>query len=173
METIVRKNTTFNWGRGITMSPWTYASAASAGGLFLLIRFAALPLAAQGYTIPISPVLPQAQPGTATSQFLTNLNAQDLGAMALGYVSHPYLTGQGTVLAFEGDNIQIFEYPSSEIAHSEALAIFKRAPGLAVKNYFHVFQQNNLIGLYFGHNNVVLEVTEENMGPPLPSSTVK
>ena len=147
--------------------PWLYASILGMVGLLSLANFTVLPLVAQSYTIPISPVGPQAEPALGTLHLLADLNTQNLGAKALGYVTHPYLAGRGRLVSFVGDNIQIFEYPTNEIANKEAWAIFDRTPRLATKDYFHVFLKNNLIGLYFGYNSKVLTVTEGEMGYPL------
>lgn len=146
---------------------WLYISVLCVTGLLTLVSLTILPLAAQSRTIPIGPLVPQAEPDLGTTSLVAELNMQNLGAKALGYVTHPYLTGRGKLLSFAGDNIQIFEYPTSDIAHKEAWAIFNRAPRLTAKDYFHIFLRDNLIGLYFGHNTVVLTATEEQMGYPL------
>ena len=153
--------------------PWVYASLLGVAGLFVLVKFAALPLVAQSDTVPVNSIASQAEPGLATSNLLKDLNSQGVAAEPLDYVTHRYLTGRGTLLGFAGDNIQIFEYPAAETAHNEALAIWGRAPRLATESFFHLYLQGNLIGLYFGHNAEVLKATEETMGVSLvpPSST--
>ncbi len=153
--------------------PWIYVAILGMIGLLFLINFIFLPLFRESYAISISSIAPQAEPGSATANLLTDINAQNFAVQSVGYVTHPYLTGRGRLIVFAGDNIQIFEYPKSDVAKSEALAIFKRVPRLAAENYFHVFLQGNLIGLYFGQNARVLTVAEEMMGLPLnlPSST--
>jgi hypothetical protein len=153
--------------------PWVYASLLGVAGLFFLVKFAALPLVAQSDTVPVNSIAPQAEPGLATSNLLIDLNSQGAGAEPLDYITHPYLRGRGTLLGFAGDNIQIFEYSTGETAHSEALAIWGRAPRLAAESFFHLYLQGNLIGLYFGHNAEVLKAAEKTMGAPLapPSST--
>jgi len=145
----------------------TYALVLCAASLPFLVKFAVLPLTTQSYAVSISPVLPQAEPGPATADLLANFSAQNFTVKPLDYVAHPYLTGRGTLVGFAGDNIQIFEYPTSAAAHDEALAIFGRAPRTAAESYFHLFLRANLIGLYFGHNAEVLAATEEMMGPPI------
>lgn len=147
--------------------PWIYISISSAAGLILLINFAIMPLVVHGYSTSITPTGPQAEPGLSTSNLLRDLNAQNPGAGLLGYVTHPYLTGRGRLLGFAGDNIQIFEYPTSEMARSEALAIFGRSPRLAAVSNFHLYLRGNLIVLYFGYNTQVLKIAEEGMGSPL------
>ena len=152
---------------------WVYVSTVGmAGMIFLIIQYAALPLVAQSYTIPTNStnlIVPQAEPGVATSQLLEDLNAQNLNAELLSYVTHPYIAGRGTLLVFAGDNIQIFEYPTSEMARTEAMAIFGRAPRLATESFFHLYLQKNLIGLYFGRNVEVLRVAQQMLGFPLIS----
>lgn len=147
--------------------PWMYVSILGTAGLLLLINFAAMPLVVQGYTTSIDPIVPKAEPGLATSNLLKALNAQNLGVENLGRVAHPYLAGRGTIFAFANDNIQIFEYPTSEMASKEASAIFERSPRLTTLDYFRLYLQGNLIGLYFGYNAEVLKITEEKMGPPI------
>jgi hypothetical protein len=114
--------------------------------------------------------VPNAEPGVATSNLLGSLNAENLAVTSLGYVAHPYLAGRGRLFAFAGDNIQVFEYPTSEMAQAEASAIFGRSPRLATESYFHLYRQGNLIGLYFGHNAQVLKTAEETMGAPLAAA---
>ena len=53
------------------------------------------------------------------------------------------------------------------MAHSEALAIFGRAPRTAAESYFHLFLKENMIVLYFGYNAAVLKATEGMMGSPM------
>jgi hypothetical protein len=158
----IQKYPSFSWHR-----PWLYASVLGVVSLLLVLNFLALPLIAQSYEISISPTVPQAESETATSNLLASFNAQNFTAQPLDSVTHSYLTGRGTIFVLAGDNIQIFEYPDVATAREEAFAIFKRVPRLAIKSYFHIFLSGNLIGLYIGHNPVVLQITEEEMGPPL------
>jgi hypothetical protein len=148
---------------------WICASVLGLVVAFFLLQFAVLPLATRSYAASISPIAPQAEPGATTADFLKELNAQNLAANSLGSVTHPYLTGHGTLLGFAGDNIQIFEYPNSDIARTEALALFGRSPRLASESYFHLYLRDNLIGLYFGHNMAVMSVTQQMLGSPLAS----
>src|SRR6185369_4591269 len=104
----------------------------------------------------VSPAVVQATPGSVTATLLADLKTQGIDAAPLGEVKHPYLTGHGTMIGFAGDNLQIFEYPTSETARAEAEAISKRAPRLVKKSFFHVYLHENLIGLYFGHNEAVM-----------------
>ena len=133
--------------------------------LFLLIKFAVLPVIVQGYTIPVNPA--GAEPGVGTADLLREFNVQGSTVLSFGYVAHPYLTGRGRLLSFAGDNIQIFEYPNSEMARSEALAIPGKSPRLAAQHYFHVYRRGNVIALYFGHNADILRVTNAIMGSAL------
>lgn len=135
----------------------------------LFIRTTAVPFIAQGYTVPIAPAVPLAAAGPATASLIENLNVQGLGAQTLGYVSHRYLTGSGTLVGFAGDNIQIFEYATDETASAEASAILKRAPRLTKEkeSFFHLYLHGHLIGLYFGHNTAVMQAATEAMGNTL------
>ncbi len=135
--------------------------------LFLLINFEVLPFVARSQTISVYPAFPQAQPGPATADLLKDFRAQNFVVVPLDSVAHPYLTGTGTLLGLAGDNIQVFEYPTSGAAESEASAIFGRAPETAAKSFFHLFLRGNLIVLYFGHNTKVLEATEKVVSLPV------
>jgi len=147
-----------------------YASIVGVAIVLLLANFEVLPLAIQSHVTLVDPVLPQAEPGPATAKLLMELNAQNPGVTLLDYVTHPYLTGRGTLVGFAGDNIQVFEYPTSELARSEAAAIFGRASRTAAKSYFHLFLKENLIVLYFGYNAAVLKATEDIVGPPIANT---
>ncbi len=150
--------------------PWIYISFLGIAGFPLFVNFVGMPLVVHGLTTPIGPATPQAQPGIGTFNLLRDINAQGFGAQDLGRITHGYLAGRGTVLAFAGDNVQIFEYPSNEIARTEASAAFKRSPRLATLGYFHLYLQGNLIGLYFGHNAGVLKIMEDKFGSPVPTT---
>ncbi len=148
----------------------TYATMIGVVLLLLAANVEGAPLQLPSRSISITPSMPQAEPNSATAHLLMSLNALAPMVVSFGYVTHPYLMGRGALLGFAGDNIQVFEYPTSEVARSEAAAIFEKAPRTAAKSYFHLFLRENLIVLYFGHNETVLKITEAMVGSPLTSS---
>jgi hypothetical protein len=144
-----------------------YVSLSGMMGVFFLVKLAVVPLVARGYTVPVAPLAPLAVPGPATATMIADLHAQNMSADSLRYATHPYLTGRGTLVGLAGDNLQIFEYPTGEMARKEASMIFTRAPRLATESFFHLYLRDNLIGLYFGHNAAVIQAAEQEMGAPL------
>ena len=172
MSTIkLRENIILHEAQKIAHKPWIYFSVLGMVGFLFLANFVIVPMAQQSYAISIRPITPQAEPGAATASLVGDINAQGVSAESLGYASHAYLPGKGSFIIFAGDNIQIFEYPDNKTAQSEAAAIFKRAPSLVAKSYFHIFLRGNLIGLYMGNNAKVLSITEAVMGAPIYASS--
>lgn len=104
---------------------------------------------------------------TETNVFYAKLGLMR-NARMLGEINDSRMSVPGTIIGFNRDNIQVYEYPSAQAAKMGAQALKHRAPWLLRTQYFHAYVKGNLVVLYFGSHTDILHDLAEFLGPEYP-----
>lgn len=106
--------------------------------------------------------------GPGTKSFMKEFENQGLVPVSIGGVSRSPLTVLGNTIIINGNNIQIFEYPNSEMAAREALLLSQKYESTAEsaewKQNMHVKVKNNLVIFYMGSDSSIVRLLEQNSG---------
>lgn len=87
-----------------------------------------------------------------------------------GEVSQPFFTAKGRLLKLDGEDVQVFEYPTEEQAGLEAGRVAPGGSGVGTSMPMwiappHFYRTGRLIALYVGENGVVISALENALGP--------
>ena len=108
--------------------------------------------------------------GSATQSLIRELTSNGFTAAAVDKVTRRQFTVGGTIVTLNGDNIQVFEYPSHEMAVIEAsnlqeeYRISSQTSGW--KNRMHLYVYDTLIIYYVGNSSTVINALDQNTGLP-------
>ena len=105
-------------------------------------------------------------------------NAESIGAALRGAgfhvraadtISQPFFSVPGSVLVLEGDDLQVYEYRSSDAAAAEAAKISPSGSpiGTSMPNWMrppHIYRKDNVILIYLGDNLRVRSTLESQEG---------
>jgi hypothetical protein len=113
-----------------------------------------------------SPVKQKSKPRARTAGDLETLvealKARGLSVERAGEVSQPFFSVEGRALTVNGENVQVFQYRTAEIAAKEAGQVSPDGSGTGTSMVTwvgtpHFFRGGRLIVLYVGDNPKVLE----------------
>jgi len=126
---------------------------------------------------PVEGTSPYPQPASGGSQaassaldgLLASLQGAGLDVSAGGDVSQALFSVAGKVLLLSGGELQVFEYPAPEAAEADAGSV--SADGSSVGTTMvdwiskpHFFRSGNLIVVYVGENQTVLQALQSVLG---------
>lgn len=85
------------------------------------------------------------------------LKAQGLSVERAGEVSQPFSSVEGHAINVDGENVQVFQYPTAEAARKEAAQVRPDGSGVGTSMVSwigppHFYRKDNLIVLYVGDN---------------------
>lgn len=122
-------------------------------------------------------------PGTRTSpsqssvaSLTSALGARGLDVKPADRIRQPFFSVPATVFTVDGDDLQVYEYPSSAAAASDAAKISPSGTsvGTAMVNWMqrpHVFRRDNLIVIYIGNSAKVRQALAAELGPQIAGGT--
>ena len=108
----------------------------------------------------------------------TSQNAESIGTALRGAgfhvraadtISQPFFSVPGSVLVLEGDDLQVYEYRSSDAAAAEAAKISPSGSpiGTSMPNWMrppHIYRKDNVILIYLGDNLRIRSTLESQDG---------
>jgi hypothetical protein len=112
-------------------------------------------------------------PGAGETESLARaLRSAGLQVKSADPIRQPFFTTAGHVLLVEGDDLQVYEYPSRESASADAAKIAPSGSpiGTSMPNWMrppHIFRKDKLIMIYLGAASRVLTALEAYSGPQL------
>ncbi len=112
----------------------------------------------------------QTRLGLATEQLISELKESQLEPVSSGKVLRKGLSVPGRMVAFKGDNIQVFEYPDRQKAYSEASEFAKKYEHIGDssphnwKKDVHIHVDDTLIIFYMGKEIEIIGALEKNSG---------
>ena len=107
--------------------------------------------------------------GSAVESLLATLQGAGLEVSAGGDVSQSYFSVAGKVLYINGEELQVYEYPTPESAEAEAGSVSADGStvGTAMVDWIstpHFFRSGNLIVVYVGENQSVIQALQSLLG---------
>jgi hypothetical protein len=107
--------------------------------------------------------------GSAVDSLLATLQGAGLEVTTGGDVSQSFFSVGGKVLVLNGEELQVYEYPAPEAAETDASSV--AADGSEVGTVMvdwvstpHFFRSGNLIVVYVGENEAVLQALQSLLG---------
>lgn len=111
-------------------------------------------------------------PVTDYISLVDSLRAEGFIVELAGNVSQPFFAPEGTVLAVDGEQVQVFEF--SSVADADAVTESISDDGSSVGTMMmlwvaapHFYKIDKLVVLYVGENERVINVLEELFGPQI------
>ena len=128
---------------------------ASWGGNFSAVK------QAQGQS-PASPV-------TDRASLITKLRAAGTNVEVVGEVDQPFLSVTGTMIKLQGEDVQVFQYPSAAEMEAQAALISRDGTAVGTRKIHwigspHFFKQGRVLVLYVGSDKKVEEALEAVLG---------
>ena len=107
--------------------------------------------------------------GSGLDSLLATLQGAGLGVSAGGDVSQALFSVAGKALVLTGEELQVYEYPAPEAAEADAgsVAADGSSVGTAMVDWIstpHFFRSGNLIVVYVGENQSVLQALQSLLG---------
>ena len=101
---------------------------------------------------------------------ITQLRAQGVTAKRGRAVSQPFFSVKGQAILINGESVQIFVYPSTQVAESDASRVSPSGTsvGTSMVSWVappHFYRKDNLIGLYVGKTAMITQALEGALGP--------
>lgn len=107
-----------------------------------------------------------------TATFISKLRSAGATVEPNGHLSQEFLTVEGQLLLVNGEDIQVFEYPTSDSAAAEAARI--SPDGFSIGSSMvswvsdpHFFQAGRLLAVYVGDTASTIETLENTLGKQL------
>jgi hypothetical protein len=112
---------------------------------------------------------PQPGSGATLNSLLATLQGAGLDVSAAGDVSQSFFSVPGKVLVLNGEEIQVYEYPAPEAAQADAgnVSVDGSSVGATMVDWIstpHFFRTENIILIYVGVNQDVLQVLQSLLG---------
>jgi len=107
--------------------------------------------------------------GITLDSLLATLQSAGLDTQVVGDVSQPFFSAAGKSLQLNGEELQVYEYPTPEAAEAEAALVSTdgTSVGTTLVNWIstpHFFRAGNLIVIYIGENPAVLQGLQSLLG---------
>lgn len=139
----------------------------------LLIGLVTLAIALSAIAVAYPALIPTTSHGENVKDYTSLVdNLRKAGAIIdlSGDVSHPFFSVEGWVIKVNGEAVQVFEYPDSGSADSEARLV--SADGGTVGTTMihwvdspHFYKAGRLIVLYVGSDPAIMSLLESVLGP--------
>lgn len=105
-------------------------------------------------------------------EFLNSLRAAGYSVELTTRIIQPFFSAPGQTVVIEGEGVQVFEYPDSPSAKSEAALISPDAASVGNTRVAwaappHFYVQERLIALYVGENDAVIGILNQLLGEPI------
>lgn len=114
--------------------------------------------------------------GPSTKIFLNTLENAGLNPVPISLSTRPSLSVIGSIITFENNNIETFEYTTKQKALKAASSLAATYSPINTRNPWstsvHIYQKDNLIVFYLGSNSVILSGLYATMGPSLINNSV-
>ena len=122
---------------------------------------------ASPYPQPASGGVPPA--GSAVDSLLATLQGAGLNVSTGGDASQSFFSVPGKVLLLNGDELQVYEYPSPEAAEADAGSVSADGStvGATMVDWIstpHFFRSGNMIIIYVGANQDILQALKSLLG---------
>lgn len=113
---------------------------------------------------------PASAQGFGTEEFLAALREQGVDAEQGDSVEQPFFSVIGTLVNFNEDSVQVFEYDSAETMESDAVLVNADggSVGTSMMSWMatpHFYKKGRILVLYVGDNTETLGVLESVLGP--------
>ena len=97
------------------------------------------------------------------------LKARGLSVGRADGVSQPFFSVEGRALTVDGENVQVFQYPTAEAARKEAARVSPDGSGVGTSMMSwvgppHFYRKDNLIVIYVGDNSKVTGALRSSLG---------
>ncbi len=110
-------------------------------------------------------VAPDTKVGPVTERFILELKKSGLDAIPLQRITRTPFSVRGNVITIQGDNIQVFEYPSHDSALKEASVFAEkyvdRTKLSRWKNSVHLYAKDTLAIFYMGNDKNILDILDK------------
>lgn len=104
------------------------------------------------------------------ASLVAHLRSSDLRVEEAGTVEQPFFGVPGRVLRVNGDDVQVFEYPSAQAAESDAAKVNPGGGSIGTTMVTwiappHFFRKGRLLVIYLGDQRQVHDVLQGVFGP--------
>jgi hypothetical protein len=113
-----------------------------------------------------------AGPATTYASLIDNLRKQGVTAEPKGKISQAFFSVEGSIIAVNGEDVQVFECPDAAAADAEAQHISPDGGSIGTTMVMwvatpHFYKQGRLIVLYVGDNKSVVAALQAVLGPQI------
>ena len=110
-----------------------------------------------------------AGPVTDYASLIEKLRTAGLSVEVVGEVDQPFLSVTGTMIKLQGEDVQVFQYPSAAEMEAQAAPISRDGTAVGTRKIHwigspHFFKQGKLLVLYVGNDDKVLKALEAVLG---------
>ncbi len=108
-------------------------------------------------------------PVTDTTSFVNRLRAVGLTVEPGGQVEQPFFSVAGTMLKVHGEDVQVFQYPTTAAAEAQTAPVSSDGSAVGTAKPFwigspHFYKSGRLVVLYVGDQATVLQTLEAVLG---------
>lgn len=125
--------------------------------------------------LAIASFLIQQTTGSEYQKIVSSFNASNLSVMSEQQVSQPFIPADGRLVKVNGEDLQFYEFRSDADARQFALNVSPDATEIGNNNILwvgepHLFMSKNVIAIYVGTNQQILNALSSSMGTQFAGS---